>query len=140
MTKRGTLLMTRRKRLWLVVAASLGVLIAVFFASAQYGIERYHGIYYVSRPPVAVVTWGPAGAYIVQHGVNLVGDLGIGQAGNVIEFPVSRHTRVSMRLFSFRWFAEELQGWKSDHGFLDPKCTRRTADRGAANGAAQCRG
>jgi hypothetical protein len=102
--------------------------LALFFATASYGIETFHGIYYIGRSPVATITWGPASSYIVQHGVNRVSDRGRGMAGNFLEFSVSSHTRVSMRLFSFRWLAEEFRGWRSDHEWARPRCQREKSE------------
>jgi hypothetical protein len=115
----------KAKRIWLIVAAIPLLGLALFFATARYGIEPYHGIYYIRRPPVATITWGPATSYIVQHGVNRVADRGMGMAGNFIEFPISSHTRVSIRLFSFRWLAEEFRGWRSNHEWARPRCPRQ---------------
>lgn len=114
--------MSKAKRIWLTIAAIPVLGLALFFATARYGVEPYHGIRYISRSPVATITWGSADSYIVQHGVNLVSDRGMGRTGNVIEFPVSSHTRVSMRLFSFRWLAEEFRAWRSNHEWARPEC------------------
>jgi hypothetical protein len=116
---------SKAKRTWLTIAAIPVLGLALFFATARYGVDPYHDIRYISRSPVATVTWGPASSYIVQHGVNRVADQGLGMAGNVIEFPVSSHTRVSMRLFSFRWLAEEFRAWRSNHEWARPRCQRR---------------
>lgn len=114
--------MSRVKRIGLVIAAIPVLGLALFFVTARYGVEPYHGIRYISRSPVATITWGSADSYIIQQGVNLVADQGMGRPGNVIEFPVSSHTRVSMRLFSFRWLAEEFRGWRSNHEWARADC------------------
>jgi hypothetical protein len=116
----------------LTIATIPALGLALFFATARYGVESYHGIRYISRSPVASITWGPANSYIVQHGINRVSDQGLGMAGNFIEFPVSPHTRVSMRLFSFRWLAEEFYAWRSDHEWARPRCARQEDESAAA--------
>ena len=119
---------SKRKRIWLTIAAIPALGLALFFATASYGVERYHGIRYISRSPVATITWGPANSYIVQHGVNRVADQGLGMAGDFIEFPVSSHARVSIRLFSLRWLTEEFRTWRSDHEWARPRCQRQEAE------------
>lgn len=116
--------MTKSKRVWLILAAIPVLGLALFFATASYGVEPYHGIRYISRSPVATITWGPANSYIVQHGINRVADQGMGMAGNFLEFPVSSDTRVSMRLFSLRWLKEEFRAWRSNHEWARPRCER----------------
>lgn len=116
--------MSKAKRLWLIIAAIPVLGLTLFFATARYGLEPYHGIRYISRSPVATITWGPASSYIVQRGINRVSDQGMGMAGNFLEFPVSSHTRVSMRLFSLRWLKEDFQAWRSDHEWARPRCER----------------
>ena len=106
--------MTRRKRGILLAAVIPIGLVGLFLITADYGDDA-QGVHHISRPAVASVTWGPAERYIVREGVNIARDRGGGMAGNFVEFPVSPHTRVSMRLFSVRWYREELAGWVSDH-------------------------
>jgi hypothetical protein len=109
------LLMTKRKRFWIVAAAIPLVLLALLFTSATYGDDR-HGIHYISRPPVASISWGPKTRYIIQDGINVIRDRAPrAQAGNFIEFPISSQTRLSIRLFSISWLREELTAWKSNH-------------------------
>lgn len=113
---------SKTKQIWLTIATIPVLGLALFFATAHYGVEPYHGTRYISRSPVATITWGPANSYIVQQGINRVPDQGVGMAGNFIEFPVSPHTRVSMRLFSLRWLAEEFSAWRSNHEWARPRC------------------
>ncbi|HUN76199.1 MAG TPA: hypothetical protein VMU40_16905 [Steroidobacteraceae bacterium] len=107
--------MTKRSRLAVISTAVPALLVVAFFATARYG-DDHHGIHYMNRPPIANVAWGPNRRFIVQQGINVVPDPGKhGAAGNVIEFPISRHTRVSMRLLSIHWIHEEFGAWESDH-------------------------
>lgn len=119
--------MRRAKRIWLIVAAIPLSALVLFFATAHYGVERVHNIRYISRPPIATLSWGPSERFMVQEGVNLVWDQGLGAAGNMVEFSVSTQTRVSMRLFSFRWLEEEFTGWRSNHAWARPRCEERAA-------------
>jgi hypothetical protein len=107
--------MTTRKKLALVAAALAVALLVLFFATAEYGDDHY-GVHYINRPPIANVAWGPNQRFMVQQGINFVPDPGkSGAAGNVIEFSVSPHTRVSARLLSFHWIHQEFRAWESYH-------------------------
>ncbi len=101
------------KRLLAVVAIIPTAVIVLFLIAADYGVQG--GIHYISRPPVASVSWGPAERYVVPHGVNVVGDNGTRMAGNFVEFPISGDTRVSIRLLSVRWYRQAFAGWASNH-------------------------
>ena len=106
--------MIKRKKL-LISAAIPAALLVLFFATAKYGDDHY-GVHYINRPPIANIEWGPSWRFIVQQGVNVVLDPGKqGAAGNVIEFSISQHTRVSMRLLSVHWIHEEFRAWESCH-------------------------
>lgn len=107
--------MTRRKRIWLVAASLAALPVIWFFATARYGSYPALGVRYIARAPFATVSWGPARAYIQSEGMNAVPDNGAGQPGNVLEFPISGGQRISLRLFSVRWFRQELRGWVSNH-------------------------
>src|SRR5262249_32288617 len=103
----------KRLRLFVVLAIPIGLL-ALLLATAKYGSDGL-GVHYVSRPPFASVSWGPAHRYMVQSGINVVWDHGAGAAGNVVEFPIAPETRISARLFSVRWLRQEFRGWVSGH-------------------------
>jgi hypothetical protein len=98
---------TKHARCWLVAFAPVA-LILLFLITADYGVSHGSDVRYVSRSPVATISWGPAHSYIIQKGINIVGDSGVGLPGNFVEFPISVDTRVSMRLFSFRWLRDYL--------------------------------
>ena len=105
----------KRRKLVLVAASIPVALLVLFFATARYGDDA-QGVHYISRPPIATVTWGPSWRFMVHEGVNVVADAGgAGMPGNLIEFPISRHTRVSMRLLSVHWIHDEFARWESDH-------------------------
>jgi hypothetical protein len=123
--------MRRAKRIGLIVAAIPALGLVLFCSTAHYGTGPNH-LHFISRSPVASVSWGPANAYIVTRGVNIVPDKGIGMAGNMIEFPLSPQTRLSMRLFSFRWLEEDFEGWRSDHPWARRRCAR-PSDQTAMN-------
>jgi hypothetical protein len=106
---------TKNTLSWIIVALIPVVLILLFLITANFRVDHDLDVRYISRPPVAIISWGPAESYIVREGGNTWWDRGLGQAGNFFEFPISVHTRVSMRLFSFRWFREEFRVWKSNH-------------------------
>jgi hypothetical protein len=107
--------MPKRKKLTLVGAIVLVTLLALFFATAQYG-DDHQGVRFINRPPFANIEWGPSWRFIVQEGVNVVPDPGrLGMPGNVMEFSISRHTRVSVRLVSFHWINQEFRAWQSTH-------------------------
>lgn len=126
--------MTRRKKFLLTGAAIPVALMVWFFAGAKYGDDHY-GVHYVRRPPVASIEWGPRWRFIVQDGWNWVADpgRGVGAPGNVVEFPISRHTRVSVRLMSMHWIQDEFRGWESNHprirDWIDPCPCPREAKR-----------
>lgn len=131
--------MIKRKRVRLLLTGALALPVIWFFATAHYGSYPIIGVHYISRPPIATFSWGPARAYIVSEGVNAIADHGVGAAGNVFEFPVSSSTRVALRLFSVRWFREELDGWASNHrkiagwlGYRGEHCSTPSTDTGAA--------
>jgi hypothetical protein len=42
-----------------------------------------------------------------------------------------------MRLFSFRWLAEEFYEWRSDHEWAKPRCARQDDESGAVQAAAE---
>jgi hypothetical protein len=105
-----------RKRLLIAVPA---VLLALFFLSARYGSDG-QGVYVMARPPFLDASVGPAWRYIVRSGVNVVGDSGVGMAGNVLEFPVTPGSRISLRVFSVRWLRQEFRAFRSDHPRLAP--------------------
>lgn len=84
------------KRLLVVIAAIPTAVVLLFLISANYGVQG--SVHYISRPPIALVSWGPAGQDIVPNGANAAGDNGARTAGNVVDFPVSSDTRVSIRL------------------------------------------
>ena len=117
--------MTRRRRLLLIAAAILVALLVWFFAGAKYGDDHY-GVHYISHPPFANIDWGPNHRFIVQDGLNFVADpgRGVGAPGNVVEFPISTHTRVSVRLMSAHWIHDEFRAWESNHprirDWIDP--------------------
>jgi hypothetical protein len=117
--------MTRRRKFLLIVAASLAGSLVWFFATAKYGDDHF-GVHYIARPPIATIEWGPKWRFIVQDGWNVVSDpgRGVGAPGNVIEFPISRQTRVSVRLMSGHWIHDEFIGWESNHpkirDWIDP--------------------
>lgn len=107
--------MSIRKRFLLALAAVTVALPTLFLATAEYRyIPQYH-LHYIGRPPFAAITWAPAQRFIVQSGINIVKDPPMGRPGNVIEFPIAPHTRVSLRFFSVRWFRQETRAWESDH-------------------------
>ena len=104
-----------RRKLVLIGAAIPAGLLVLLLATARYGDDR-HGVRYISRPPIALIEWGPNRRFIVQEGVNIVPDPGsAGAPGNVIEFSISPRTRVSIRLLSRHWVRQELRAWASDH-------------------------
>jgi hypothetical protein len=107
--------MGARKRFLLTLAAAAVALLALFFATAEYRYIPQYRIHYIGRPPFAAITWAPAERFIVQSGINIVKDPAVGRPGNVVEFPIAPHIRVSLRLFSIRWFREESRAWESDH-------------------------
>jgi hypothetical protein len=123
--------MTRRRKLALISAAVVVTLLVLFFATARYGDDHY-GIHYIKRPPIADIEWGPSRRFIVPEALNVVGDPGRGHGapGNVIEFPISPHTRVSVRLVSAHWIHDEFVAWESNHprirDWIDP-CPPRGA-------------
>jgi hypothetical protein len=106
--------MIRWKRIRLVAGIATLPLIW-FFATAHYGSFPVLGVRYIACPPFASVSWGPPRAYIESEGVNAVRDNGARQAGNFLEFAISADHRVSLRLFSGRWFRQEFNGWVSNH-------------------------
>jgi hypothetical protein len=116
---------TRRRKLALISAAVLAAPLALFFATARYGDDHF-GIHYIRRPPIASIEWGPNRRFIVPEGVNIAPDpgKGVGAPGNVVEFPISRHARVSVRLLSAHWVHDEFIGWESNHprirDWIDP--------------------
>lgn len=101
------------RRLLLVIAAIPTALVVLFLISADYGAQA--SVHYISRPPVAVVSWGPSERYIVPHGVNVVEDNGTRVPGNFVEFPISGDARVSIRFASVRWYRQTFAGWASNH-------------------------
>jgi hypothetical protein len=103
----------RLSRLLLVIAAIPVAVVVLFLISAKYSVQA--SVHYISRPPVAVVSWGPSERYIVRHGVNVVGDDGTRVAGNFLEFPISGDARVSIRFVSVRWYRQAFAGWASNH-------------------------
>lgn len=105
----------KRKRIRLVVAAIAALPVVLFFATARYGSYTILGVRYISRPPFASVSWGPARAYMVTEGVNALRDNGVGRPGNILEFPLGASQRVSLRVFSVRWLRQEFNGWASNH-------------------------
>ena len=70
------------KRLLVVIVAVPGAIVLLFLISANYGVQG--SVHYISRPPVAVVSWGPPEQFRT--------------AANAVEFPISSDTRVSIRL------------------------------------------
>lgn len=84
------------KRLLVVIVAIPAAIVLLFLISANYGVQG--SAHYISRPPIALVSWGPPGQEIVPNGPNAAGDNGTRTAGNVVDFPVSSDTRVSIRL------------------------------------------
>jgi hypothetical protein len=125
--------MTRGKKVTLIAAAIPAALLVLFFATARYGDDHF-GIHYIDRPPIANLEWGPESRFIVQEGLNVVADPGRGHGapGNVIEFPLSGHTRVSVRLLSAHWVRDEFAAWESNHprirSWIDP-CPPRLGSR-----------
>jgi hypothetical protein len=90
--------MLKRRRVLLIIGAIPLALLVLFFVTANYGVQA--GEHYIRRPPIASISWGRPERYIVQQGVNVVWDDGTRMAGNFVEFPMFRGTRVSVRLFS----------------------------------------
>jgi hypothetical protein len=101
------------RRLLFVIAAIPTAIVVLFLITADYSAQA--SIHYISRPPIAVVSWGPSERYIVRHGVNVVGDNGTRVAGNFVEFPISGDARVSIRFVSVRWYRQAFAGWASNH-------------------------
>lgn len=83
------------KRFLVVIVAIPAAVVLLFLITANYGVQG--SVHYISRPPIAVVSWGPPDQYLAPQGV-VVGDKGTRMAGNFVEFPISSDTRVSIRL------------------------------------------
>ena len=84
------------KRLLVVIVAIPAAVVLLFLITANYGVQG--SVHYISRPPIAVVSWGPPDQSLARQGPNVIGDNGTRVAGNLIEFPISSDTRVSIRL------------------------------------------
>ena len=84
------------KRLLVAIVAVPTAIVLLFLISANYGVQG--SVHYISRPPIAVVSWGPPEQFRVAQGGNAVGDNGTRTAANAVEFPISGDTRVSIRL------------------------------------------
>jgi hypothetical protein len=131
--------MTRARKLTLIGAAVPAILLALFFATARYGDDPF-GNHYIKRSPIADIQWGPKERFIVKQGVNVVADpgKGIGAPGNVVEFPISGRTRVSVRLVSVHWIHDAFIGWESNHprvrDWIDPCPPRADCPASAAPG------
>jgi hypothetical protein len=57
--------------------------------------------------PLVRIDAAPTDRWKVQSGLNIVSEQGVGAAGNFVEFPIWVGYRVSLRLFSPRWWQEE---------------------------------
>ena len=106
--------MKKHMRTWLLVVAVVpAVLLLLFFATATY--RSYDGLHFISRPPIANIIWGPKRHFIVWYGLNIVPDHQDSMPGNVIEFPISSRSKVSIRLFSMRWLFQDCLAFDSNH-------------------------
>jgi hypothetical protein len=110
--------MSKQKRFWLIGAGALLLSLVVFLGTARYGSygPAAQGVHWIARPPVASIMWGPKHRFMVQSGLNVALDHGLGAPGHFIEFPIWPDERVSIHLFSVNWFRQELAAWKSNHG------------------------
>jgi hypothetical protein len=133
------------RRLLIVIAAIPTAVVVLLLITANYSDQA--GVHYISRPPIAVVSWGPSQRYIVQHGLNVVGDNGRRVAGNFLEFPMPGDARVSIRFVSVRWYRQAFAGWASNHRWAaqflglspsgqacesEPGCRQRPAPAGSS--------
>lgn len=64
------------------------------------------GMFRISFAPIFRVDIAARNRWIVQRGVNLVRDTGVGLAGNFVEFPIFPGYRIGIRYFSKRWWQE----------------------------------
>jgi hypothetical protein len=101
-----------RVRLFLVLSVPIALL-AVLLVTAEYHDDG-HGVHYIGRPPFVSVSWEPSDRDIGQRGINVAWD-SLGAPGNVVEFPITPQTRISVRLFSVYWFRQEFRAWVSNH-------------------------
>ena len=64
------------------------------------------GMFRISLAPIFRVDIAARNRWIVQRGVNVVTDTGVGLAGNFVEFPIFPGYRIGIRYFSKRWWQE----------------------------------
>jgi hypothetical protein len=95
----------RRKQLLRTILCVSGALVLLVFVTADYH-KNGAGIYRMSHAPFFIIDVGPTQTWMVPHGINYVPDHGVGQAGNVIEFPLCPGYRLGVRYFSGRWWRE----------------------------------
>jgi hypothetical protein len=113
MKRRYTLIKPRRHRILLI--GGLLIALPVLFLATGERRDDGLGIHSLGRPPFISMSWGPSQRYIVPSGINVAWDRSVGAPGNVVEFPITPGTRVSLRVFSIRWFRQDLRAWASDH-------------------------
>ncbi|HWS64646.1 MAG TPA: hypothetical protein VN325_17955 [Steroidobacteraceae bacterium] len=97
------------------------MLVVLFFATANYSNDGRR-VRYINRAPIASVSWGPSEFYIVRDGINIVWDSDLGAPGNVVEFSITAHTRISMRLLTGRRITDVSRGgWVWMDVLRDPR-------------------
>jgi len=96
--------MTRKKKIAILIALFVGLMGLLLLVTGEHdGSGRFR----VGFAPFLRFDLAPKSTWIVQSGVNIAGDRGIGAAGNFVEFPVFPGYRVGIRYFSKRWWREE---------------------------------
>src|ERR1043166_9372763 len=95
--------MPRKKKVVIVLAVCVSLVGVILLIGEHDASGRFR----VGFAPFLRVDIAPTSTWMVQSGVNIVGDRGVGAAGNFMECPIFPGYRPGIRYFSKRWWQEE---------------------------------